>query len=108
MRPYTIACDAMRGHGYRVPADPVTLTRPTRNAAGMTATIQTRKHSARLSTEACALSVKGTLDSLASGYMFHTYRKPCPCCGGKGKLALKPESWKARAVKRWRAKKESA
>lgn len=64
-----------------------------KTAQGMTATIQLRRHSGRLSAAAVTLSVRGTLDKLRDGIVNQIYRiaerKACPCCGSKtGLLAL--------------------
>lgn len=64
-----------------------------KTAQGMTATIQLRRHSGRLSAAAVTLSVRGTLDKLRGGIVNQIYRiaerKTCPCCGSKiGLLAL--------------------
>lgn len=80
------------GHGgaYRVPVSPCPVTRPTRNAAGMTATNDRRPgYQARAGDDALTLAVRGTLDPLAST-RFDLERVPCPCCGNKGaKVRLK-------------------
>lgn len=84
--------------------------RPNRVAAGLTATIERAKRARvlridpprRRSADALALSVKGTLDTLA-GARFDLTLKPCPCCGARsgGKIALKGpySSLRRRAVR---------
>lgn len=90
-RPYRIATTAdrhTRAGAYIVPASPVALPRPNRNAAGMQATVNRR---GKLPTgDALTLAVRGTFDALASA-RFDLERAPCDCCGSKGeRVRLKP------------------
>lgn len=88
------------GATYIVPASPAPLTRPTRNAAGMSAT-DARKRGRRpafrreldLSDDALRLMVRGTLDPLATT-RFDLTRRACGCCGStqNGGLMRKPKS----------------
>lgn len=85
-RPYVPA-----GAGYSVPAKPCALQRPTRNAAGMSATDARRPgYKAKAGDEALTLAVRGTLDVLAST-RFDLERVPCACCGARaaGKIRLR-------------------
>lgn len=87
------------GATYTVPASPAPLTRPTRNAAGMSATDarKTRRHAPTrklgVSDDALRLMVRGTLDPLAQT-RFDLTRRPCGCCGSpqNGGLMRKPKS----------------
>ncbi len=96
MRPYRI--NDRDGATYTVPASPAPLTRPTRNAAGMSATEgrQSRRHPTRklgVSDDALRLMVRGTLDPLAQT-RFDLTRRPCGCCGSTQNTGLmrKPNS----------------
>lgn len=82
---------------YRVPFSPCPVTRPTRNAAGMSATDARRKgYKPKTGEAALTLAVRGTLDPLAST-RFDLERVPCPCCGNKGaKVRLKAKSGRVR------------
>lgn len=84
---------------YRVPTSTGGVNRPNRTAAGMTVTAE--RQAARIGPppvmagDKLTLSVRGTLDPLAA-YRFDVIRRPCPGCGGPGKLALKPGRVKVR------------
>lgn len=92
-----------KGGAFLVPASPCAVQRPTRNAAGMTATYERHKRRARwspahtdrlhvdVSADALALMVRGTLDTLR-GSRYRTRRKVCTCCGhASAKLELHPD-----------------
>lgn len=70
-------------------SDAVLRNRHTRTAKGMTRTAYRSGHNLSES-GALALSVRGTCDALAYGFMFRTQRQPCGACGCKcrGPLAL--------------------
>lgn len=85
------------GATYTVPASPAPLTRPTRNAAGMSATDARRRRRygglGVAQNDALRLMVRGTLDPLAQT-RFDLTRRPCGCCGStqNGGLMRKPKS----------------
>jgi hypothetical protein len=95
---------------YIAPAHPVAATRPTRNAAGMTATYARNERANRrkggLSPDALRLLVKGTLDSLG-GLDSTLERVPCACCGNRtDKLRLREGAAKTRRLRLARLKRE--
>lgn len=91
------------------------VTRPTRNAAGMSETSDRSRHHSRpvadtnearrRSDMMNTLRVRGTLDKLR-GLSFYVERLPCPCCGARnGSTRVKLNSHGRRRLRLLRAEK---
>jgi|CXWL01.1.fsa_nt_gi hypothetical protein len=99
MKPYTI-----RGRSYLVTQATGAVVRPSRLAAGMSATSYRSGHS--LQGDALSLAVRGSIQTPALRFCIASQKRPpCPCCGlvGTGLVLNDSGRRKLAALRRGRA-----